>query len=69
MKLLLNVTLYLKVFPFHMLSAWAKHHTVDINIQGFSRPKILLYTQNSQWPQNSIFPNGKHIFPNSLLNS
>ena len=36
MKLLLNVILYLKVFPFHMLSAWVKHQIVDINIQGFS---------------------------------
>ena len=39
MKLLLTVNLYLKVFPFHMLSAWVKHQIVDIidmNIQGFS---------------------------------
>ena len=39
MKLLLNVNLYLKVFPFHMLSAWVKRQIVDIigiNIQGFS---------------------------------
>ena len=39
MKLLLNVNLYCKVLPFHMLSVWAKHQIVDvidINIQGFS---------------------------------
>ena len=36
MKLLFNVNLYLKVFPFHMLSAWAKQQIVDVKIQGFS---------------------------------
>ena len=36
MKLLLNVNMYLKVFPLDMLSAWVKHQIVDINIQGFS---------------------------------
>ena len=35
----------------------------------FLRPKILLYTQDSQWVKNSIFHNGEYIFPNSLLNS
>ena len=63
MKLLLNVNLYLKVFPFHMLPAWVKHQIVDINIQGyFLRPKILLYAQHFQWAQNSIFPNGKKTY-------
>ena len=39
MKLLLNVNLYLKVFPLRMFSAWVKHQIVDIigiNVQGFS---------------------------------
>ena len=36
----------------------------------FFRSKILLRNaQNFQWVQNSIFPNGKHIFFNSLINS
>ena len=36
----------------------------------FFRSKILLrYAQNFQWVQNSIFPNGKHIFFNSVINS
>ena len=35
----------------------------------FLMPKILQYAQNSQCIQISIFPNGKHIFPNSLINS
>ena len=29
------------------------------------RPKVLLYVQDLIWVQNSSFPNGKHIFPNS----
>ena len=49
MKLLLNVNLYLKVFPFHMLPARVKHQIVDIiriKYSGlFPRPKILLYAQ------------------------
>ena len=35
----------------------------------FVRSKILWYAQNFQWAQNLIFPNGKHILPNSLINS
>ena len=35
----------------------------------FLSPKFQQYAQNSQWVQNSIFPNGKHIFPNSSVNS
>ena len=33
------------------------------------RSKILWYAQNFAWVQNFIFPNGKHILPNSLINS
>ena len=32
------------------------------------RSKILRYALNFQWIQNSIFPNWKHIFDNSLIN-
>ena len=33
------------------------------------RPKILLYLYNSPWVQNSVFPNRKNVFPDSLQNS
>ena len=63
MKLLLNVNLYLKVFSFHILSAWVKHQNSRYKYSGlFLSAKILLYAPNSQWIQNSIFPDGKHIF-------
>ena len=38
-------------------SSWYKYSGL------FLMPKILLYAQNSQCVRNSIFPNGKHIFP------
>ena len=41
MKSMLNVNLYLKVFSFHMFSAWAKFQIVDINIQCFSENSAL----------------------------
>ena len=28
---------------------------------------MLRYSQNSQWVQNFIFPNGNYVFPNSLI--
>ena len=31
-------------------------------------PKILWYAHISQCVQISVFPSGKHIFPNSLIN-
>ena len=43
MKLLLNVNLYLTVFPFHMLSNSRNKYS-----ELFLRPKILLYAQNFQ---------------------
>ena len=51
MKSLLNVNLYLKVFPCYMLSAWVKHQIVDINIQGFSSPELPINSKLcfSQW--------------------
>ena len=72
MKLLLTVNLYLKVFPFHMLSAWVKHQIVDIIdiiFRVFPKSKNSALCADSKWVQNSIFPNGKHAFPDSLLNS
>ena len=70
MKSLLNVNLY----------TWSAliSHAVSLRITSnrwykysrpFLMPKILWYAQNSQYVQNSIFPSGKHIFPNSLINS
>ena len=38
-------------------SSWYKYSGL------FLMPKILLYAQNSQCVRNSIFPNGKYIFP------
>ena len=35
----------------------------------FPKPNILRYSQNSRWVQNSIFPNRKHFFSQSLINS
>ena len=32
----------------------------------FLTPNIMWYAQNFQWVQNSIFPIGKFIFPNSF---
>ena len=34
----------------------------------FLMPNILQYAQNSQCVQNSVFPSGKHVFPNPLIN-
>ena len=62
MKLLLNVNLYLKVFPFHHVVYLGKTSNSRYkNSAFFLGPKILLYTQNFQWVQNSIFPIGKHF--------
>ena len=35
----------------------------------FLNSNMLWYAQNYQWAQNSIFPNGKHTFSHSLINS
>ena len=38
---------------------------VRLSAGPFLRSEILWYVQNFRWVQNSIFPNGKHIFSNS----
>ena len=38
-----------------------------MNTFRYVRPKYLYNAQNTQCAQNSICPNGKHIFPNSLI--
>ena len=57
-EIIIEYNFVLEVLSFRMLSTWVKHQIVDIQ-----------YTQNSQCVQNYIFPNGKHIFPLSLINS
>ena len=55
-----------------MLSAWVKHQIVDIIdiiFRVFPKSKNSALCADSKWLQNSIFPNGKHAFPDSLLNS
>ena len=42
---------------------------IRILAEHFLSPGIIWFTENSQWAQNSIFPNGKQTFPNSLINS
>ena len=59
MKLVLNVNLYLKVFPFHMLSAWIKHQIAHTNIQGFSKAKNSALCAEFSMGSIPIFPNGK----------
>ena len=48
-----------------MLPAWVKHQIVDINIQDPSK------AERSEFPMcpKFDFPGGKHIFPNSFINS
>ena len=53
MKLLLNVNLYLKVFLFHMLSAWAKHQIVDMKFRVF--PKAINPALDAEFPMASTF--------------
>ena len=47
------------------------HTVLPLNIDQpeglFQKSNILWHAQHSQWVQNSIFPNGKFIFPYSFL--
>ena len=58
------------ISPFVCLGkTWNSRYDRYKYIRFFLKPKILLYVQNDQWFRNSIFPKGKHIFPDLLLNS
>ena len=52
-----------------MFPASAKHQIVDINNQSFPEAKNSLVCTDLPVSSNSIFLNGKHVFPNSLINS
>ena len=62
--------LVLEVLSFHVLSTWVKHQIVDINIQGLPNAKnSVVCTEFPLCSKFHFFPTGKHIFPNSLINS
>ena len=70
MKSLLNVNLYTwSAFISHAICLGRTSDSCYKYSQPFLMPKILWYAQNYQCVQNSIFSSGKHIFPNSLINS
>ena len=68
MKLLLNLSLYLKCF--HVVCVGEMNQKCQNKSSGpFSSPKLMGYTQNLKWDQNSIVTNGKHTFLDLLINS
>ena len=57
--------------PFELILAFLTFGDKGVKVLAgpLLRPKPLWYMQNFQWVQNSIFPNEKHIYSNSLISS